>query len=201
WPAPTGEYQIEVHPLCCGWMSCDAGTMLSGASGPFTLPVLAFLVEHPLGLVLFDTGLHPDLISSSERMGRVAQYFTPPMDYTHTGAAQRAARGVTPAGISIIVASHLHFDHCGGNAQIPNARLAIQQAEWDAAHDERLLSAEVYFSADFDVGHEVMLLDGEYDLFGDGMLRLVPTPGHTKGHQSLVVEDRMVLVGDACYCR
>ena len=54
---------------------------------------------------------------------------------------------------------------------------------------------------DFDLGHDRQMLDGEHDLFGDGSVVVVPTPGHTAGHQSLLIEGRLLLTGDACYCR
>jgi glyoxylase-like metal-dependent hydrolase (beta-lactamase superfamily II) len=97
--------------------------------------------------------------------------------------------------------SHLHCDHCGGLVDLPNARLLVQRPEWDAAFDEGLVEYGVFNPGDFDLGHERELLDGERDVFGDGSVRLVPTPGHTHGHQSLLVEDRLLLVADACYCR
>ena len=99
------------------------------------------------------------------------------------------------------MSSHLHFDHCGGHVEVPNARLLVQRPEWEAGHNARLIEFGVYDPADFDIGHDVELLEGEHDIFGDGTLRVVVTPGHTSGHQSLVVEGETILVGDACYCR
>ena len=64
-----------------------------------------------------------------------------------------------------------------------------------------LIEFGVYDPADFDIGHDVELLDGDHDIFGDGTMRAVVTPGHTSGHQSLVIEGKTILVGDACYCR
>jgi N-acyl homoserine lactone hydrolase len=113
------------------------------------------------------------------------------------GPRLRAA-GFDPADIAVIVTSHLHFDHCGGHLEVPNARVAVQGAEWSAAHGAPSVA---YNADDFDLGHDVQLLDGAHDLFGDGRLVIEPTPGHTAGHQSLVVDASYVLVGDACYCR
>ena len=77
----------------------------------------------------------------------------------------------------------------------------MQRPEWDAGHNARLIEFGVYDPADFDIGHAVELLDGDHDIFGDGTIRAVLTPGHTSGHQSLVIEGKTILVGDACYCR
>jgi glyoxylase-like metal-dependent hydrolase (beta-lactamase superfamily II) len=79
--------------------------------------------------------------------------------------------------------------------------MVVQQAEWDAAFDGPLVDLGVFNPEDFDLGHDRQVLDGEHDLFGDGSVMVVPTPGHTAGHQSLLIEGRLLLTGDACYCR
>ncbi len=192
---------VRIHPLACGWLTSDAGVMISGQTGEFRMPVASYLLEHPDGLVLFDTGLHPDLAHSVERMHGVDSIFSADLDPSETIGPTLEAKGFDPASVDVIVSSHLHFDHCGGHGEIPNARVLVQRNEWEAGHDARMIEFGVYDPADFDLGHEVTLLDGEHDVFGDGALRLVPTPGHTPGHQSLVVDGKHILVGDACYCR
>ena len=190
-----------VRPLECGWLTSDLGAMIAGRSGDFRLPVPAFFVEHPRGLALFDTGLHPELARSDARLRSVADIFTVEVTEAEVVSARLRAIGVDPADIALVVSSHLHFDHCGGHSLIPNARVVVQRAEWEAAHDGGMIAFGGYNPDDFEVGHDVQLLDGDHDLFGDGALRLVLTDGHTPGHQSLIVDDRLVLVGDACYCR
>ncbi len=175
--------------------------MIAGRSGAWRLPVAAFLVEHARGLVLFDTGLHPELATSIERLRSVAHLFTPEVTEAEVVSARLRKIGVDPADIAVVGTSHLHFDHCGGHSLIPNARVVVQRTEWEAAHDEGMIELGGYNPDDFEVGHDIQLVDGDHDLFGDGALRLVRTDGHTPGHQSLVVDDRLVLVGDACYCQ
>jgi glyoxylase-like metal-dependent hydrolase (beta-lactamase superfamily II) len=190
-----------IRPLECGWLSCDLGTLIAGRTGLTRIPVPAFLVEHPQGLVLFDTGLHPDLADATDRLRSVATMFTPEVDADKVVSARLEQLGIDPSEIAIIASSHLHFDHCGGHALVPDARLLVQRSEWDAAHDPGMIELGGYNPDDFEVGHEVQHLEGDHDIFGDGALRLVVTDGHTAGHQSLVVDDRTVLVGDACYCQ
>ena len=103
-----------------------------------------------------------------------------------------------------LINSHLHFDHTGGNATIPNAQLVVQRREWEAGHDADLIRRNFYDPKDYDTGHDVLVVDGEHDLFGDGRVVCLPTYGHTPGHQSLRVRldaGDVVLTGDACYLR
>jgi len=190
-----------VRPLTCGWMTSDASFMVRGQPGRMRFPVAAFLIEHRDGLVLFDSGMHAELLTSKDRLRAVGSIFD--IELTEEGLVrgQLAALGVDPADVTVAVASHLHYDHCGGLGQLPNARVVVQQAEWDAAHDPEAVELGGYNPDDFEVGHDRQLLDGDHDLFGDGSLVLQSSAGHTAGHQSLLVDGRVLLVGDACYCR
>jgi N-acyl homoserine lactone hydrolase len=83
--------------------------MIAGRSGAFRLPVPAFLVEHPRGLVLFDTGLHPTLTTSGERLRSVADIFTPEVTEAEVVSAHLRTIGIDPADIAVVVSSHLHL--------------------------------------------------------------------------------------------
>jgi glyoxylase-like metal-dependent hydrolase (beta-lactamase superfamily II) len=192
---------MTVRPLECGWVTTDAATMVTGAAGRMRMPVAAFLIEHPQGTVVFDTGMHPELDHDTSRMRSTAPLFDVEQSPAWTLTGQLARAGVAPDDVDVAVVSHLHFDHCGGLGQLPSARLLVQAAEWDAAFDDRLVAFGVYNPGDFDLGHDRLAVDGEHDLFGDGRLRLLPTHGHTAGHQSLLVDGTTLLVGDACYCQ
>ena len=79
-----------------------------------------------------------------------------------------------------------------------------QRREWEAAHEPDLIAAVGYKPVDYDLGHDLLQVDGEHDVFGDGTLTCIPTYGHTPGHQSLRValpEGEVILTGDACYLR
>jgi glyoxylase-like metal-dependent hydrolase (beta-lactamase superfamily II) len=191
--------------MTCGFVTGDAASFLEGASGPLRLPVPSFLVEHPRGRVLFDSGLavstQTDPVGRLGPLARAMQIEFRPGE--EVGARLRAM-GVEPASIDHLVVSHLHFDHVGGNAQIPNARVVVQRREWEAGRDADLVRASFYDPREYDLGHEVLAIDGEHDLFGDGSVVCLPTPGHTAGHQSLRVRlasGDVVLTADACYFR
>jgi glyoxylase-like metal-dependent hydrolase (beta-lactamase superfamily II) len=175
--------------------------MITGQTGRMRMPVAAFAVEHPLGTLVFDTGMHPEVIESSARLKQTAPMFDIELTDEWLLPAQLASADIDPSTVTHVALSHLHFDHAGGLCGVPNARMLVQRDEWQAAFNPGLVDYGVFNPDDFDIGLDRVELDGEHDVFGDASVRLVPTPGHTRGHQSLLVEDRVLLVGDACYCR
>ena len=192
---------MRIIPLEIGRLEADL-SIVTGDEGWVTLPIPSWLIEHPKGLVLFDTGLHPSLQTSNERIGLAAKFFRPDFPPGEELTARLAAVGVRPDDISKIVFSHLHFDHVGGTEEIPDARIIVQEAEWTAGNDPRLLARGTYDKRDYDHGHDVQTVSGIHDLFDDGLIVCVPTPGHTPGHQALCVElasGPVVLTGDCVY--
>ena len=195
---------VELYAFTCGFLTLPRAFLLKGESGMITVPVPSYLIVHPKGRVLFDTGLHEkELENPADYAGDViARYHTFHFSAGEEIGARLRAIGVDPDGINIVVNSHLHFDHCGGNAQLPNADILIQRRELE--HARATGSTNGYLVTDWDTGQGFREVDGEHDIFGDGTVVCLPTYGHTPGHQSLVVETaggRMVLCGDACYFR
>jgi N-acyl homoserine lactone hydrolase len=149
-----------------------------------TGPVYAFAVRTPDGVVMFDTGLGPP---------------QPLIDDLYRPTRQDLARlladaGIEPGDVRLVVCSHLHFDHVGANAAFARVPIVVQRLEREAAKAARYTVPEF---VDFP-GAQYELLDGDADL-GRGV-RVVATPGHTPGHQSLVVETEegiVVLAGQA----
>ena len=196
---------MKLHPLTCGWLTGPRGGFLEGETGALRVPVLAWLLEHPKGTLLFDAGMHPDVAQDpAARLGRLADVFQSEFASEETVGARLRERGVDPGRVDLLVNSHLHFDHAGGNAEIPDARLVVQRREWEAGADPDLARSNGFASHDYDLGHELELVDGEHDVFGDGSVVCIPTHGHTPGHQSLRVRleaGEFVLTSDACYLR
>jgi glyoxylase-like metal-dependent hydrolase (beta-lactamase superfamily II) len=189
-----------ITALDCGWMKTQQRTLSAGGSHELiSFPVPSWLVQHPLGTVVFDVGLHPDLVDGPESLGPLAKLFAPELEPGGTVAGRLAEHEVDPSGDLTVVLSHCHFDHVGGLCELPNARVIIQADEWiaatgpdDVSYDKRL----------FDLGHDVLAIAGGHDLFGDGAVACLPTPGHTCGHQSLRVvtaNGPVILTADACY--
>lgn len=149
-------------------------------------PVHGFVVTHPGGAVLVDTGVGgPDEILSDWRV------------VNRSAADALAELDMTPGDIDLVINTHLHFDHCGQNAVFPHAPFYVQRAEVERAKRE---ARELYDWFGF-MDAQFELLDGDAEVLPG--LRVIATPGHTVGHQSVVVESADglsdVLVGDAAY--
>ena len=198
---------IRLHAFTCGTVTGDFGRLMEGGEGEVTVPVPVFLIEHPKGTAVFDTGLHPDCQhDAAARLGpRLTSLFRIGFKPGEEVSGRLEAIGRDPGKVDLIISSHFHFDHCGGNALIPNATMVVQKKEWDAGMDPEAASRHGYNPRDFDLGHKVRLVDGEHDVFGDGSVTCLPTHGHTIGHQSLKVRldsGDIVLAADSCYfCR
>jgi len=198
---------LAVYAFTCGHLTGDFGRLMEGGEGRIRLPIPAYLIEHPKGAALFDTGMHPDCQHDpAARVGeRVAGLFEFDYQPGEDIAARLAAFGRDPAKIDLIINSHFHFDHVGGNALIPNATMVVQRREWDAGMDADAARRSGFDPRDFDLGHKLRLVDGEHDVFGDGSVVCLPTHGHTPGHQSLklrLAAGDIVLAADSCYfCR
>ena len=195
---------VKLFAFTCGTVTGEFGRLMEGANGDITVPVPVFLIEHHKGRALFDTGLHPDCRDDpAGRLGeRLAGLFRIGFKPGEEVSARLEAIDRDPGKIDLVINSHFHFDHCGGNALVPNATLLVQRREWDAGMDPDTAATRGFNPRDFDLGHKLRLVDGEHDVFGDGSVICLPTHGHTPGHQSLCVRTDggdVVLAADACY--
>ena len=185
--------------LDCGWMSTQRRTLLDGAgTEELSMPIISWLVRHRSGNLVFDAGLHADLAATTDRLGSLAKIFTVDLGVGGTVGPRLAEHGVDPLSSLTVVLSHCHFDHCGGLEELPNARVLVHRDEWRAAAE----GGGGYDLSLIDHGHDVIHIDREHDVFGDGTVVCFPTPGHTCGHQSLRVRTAsrtIILAGDACY--
>ena len=192
-----------LHALCCGRLRFDRSLFFPDEppGTDTTVPVPSFLVVHPRGRLLFDTGV--DCLAATDpqtSLGkRIASLFTMAGGPDEQLPAQLARLRIGVDDITHVANSHLHFDHCGCNALFPRARFLVQRAELEAARAPKSHAHERSWNHPLDY----RAVDGEHDVFGDGSVLLLPTPGHTPGHQSMsvrVAPDRcFVMTADACY--
>ena len=164
------------------------------------LPVMSALLRHVRGNVLFDTGCHPDVATDGAgRWGALAKIMNPTMTADDNVLAGLASLGLKPADIDVVVNSHLHTDHCGCNAFFPKATFVAHALELEAA---RTASGETtgYIASDWNPTKGWDEVTSERDLFGDGRIVLIHTPGHTPGSIGGLVQldrsGRFLLAGD-----
>lgn len=188
--------------VCGQFHSPGAGMGMDGER--VTVPIPFYVLEHPDGVALFDAGLPAAMCDRSESYLKALQ--TQDLDVSLTPEETLTANlqrlDIDPARVRYAALSHLHFDHAGGLRELPNATVVVQRREWEAGFEPELSNRYGLRKRYFDLGHPVILVDGEHDLFGDGSAVLVPSYGHTPGHQSLRVRSDQgdhILVGDACY--
>lgn len=198
--------QMRLHAFSTGTITLPLGSFLPGSKGKITVPVPCYLIDHPRGRAMIDTGIHPEIAGGSvARLGEVARYFTIDITPAEVVDAQIARIGFGPADVDLIINTHLHYDHCGGNICLPDARVIVQRREWQAANDPLEIAANNYNPDDYaHCADHLQLVDGEHDVFGDGSVVCLPTYGHTPGHQSVRIVRagrRILLCGDACYLR
>ena len=196
---------MRLYAMTTGWLTGSLAGFIAGGKGRIKVPIPCYLIDHPKGRVLFDSGMHPDVATDpAGRLGLAATLFEADYRPDEDVRGRLATLDVDAGRVDYLVNSHLHFDHAGGNASVPNARLVVQRREWEAGQDPDLRAKNYFDPRDYDLGHDLLLVDGTHDLFGDGSVVCVPTQGHTPGHQSLRVRlagGDVVLAGDACYLR
>jgi N-acyl homoserine lactone hydrolase len=165
------------------------------AAEAVVVPTTVGIIEHPRhGLILWDTGIN-DVVADPERGEAYwgpgirdafgAHAFTP----EHAIDAQLKRLGYRPEDVRYVVYSHLHLDHAGGMSYFPQAIHVVQRHEIRYALWPDPWTKPVYCQSDFrDIRKlDILELDGDSDLFDDGSMRLLVTPGHSPGHQSLVL--------------
>jgi len=142
---------------------------------PIELSDNCYLIRHGGEWLLWDTG-YPDAVAEKPTTTPVGT-----ATRQKTLAAQLAEIGVKPADIRFVAVSHTHGDHVGNVDMFPESTLLIQKAEvdWAFAPDKR---------PPFKAERPMRKLDGDLDVFGDGSVTILATPGHTPGHQSLLVQ-------------
>jgi N-acyl homoserine lactone hydrolase len=173
---PTGQFTFPLD-----------GDAYPGQTGV----VVAYAIRHAGGTFLFDTGFAPD---GPEMDEFYRHYDVRPRDMDEV----LAEAGIDPSEITAIANCHLHLDHSGQNARFPGIPIYVQRAEWAAAHEPDYTYLP---SIDFP-GATYVELDGETEPLPGA--RILPTPGHSPGHQSLVIEGAegvLLLAGQAVYSR
>jgi glyoxylase-like metal-dependent hydrolase (beta-lactamase superfamily II) len=181
------------------------------------VPVPAFLLEHPsVGPILIDTGFHASVAVDPKQNlgGLIGRLYRIEMEPEQAAAAQLRRVGIQPGEVKVTIMTHLHVDHASAISDFTEATYVLGEGEWEAFNAPRPIfhgyvrkhvahAVEyreiVYHSATV---NSYSTFGRSFDLFGDGSVRLVYTPGHSLGHQSVIVRLKgreALLCGDAVY--
>jgi 4-pyridoxolactonase len=163
---------------------------------PVRFPVYSVLIDHPDGLILYDSGYDLDHVN------RVLPFELPEQDPAQTIPGQLALIGLHPEQVSYVVNSHFHFDHVGGNRLLTNATTLVSTEELRHAKVPEPFEQLGYSDLSFDYpGTKYEQVSGDIEIAAGVWLH--ETPGHTAGHYSLLVElddePDLIFTGDAAY--
>lgn len=204
--------KVRLYFFTCGSIRCKAqGLKLNEPLiAPLEIPVPWFVIEHPRGNVVIDGGIAVECASHPQE--RLSQDFLnayEPILSEEQGCLQAVKdSAIDPGSIKYVLLSHLHWDHTGAIGRFPDAVHIVQRREFEYALTPDWFAAEAFARKDFDrPGLNWYFLEGAeadgYDLFGDGAVRVISTPGHSVGHQSFLVQlprsGSMLLTIDAAY--
>lgn len=220
---------IKIHVLHCGLVQVDIGTPFKQKTlNPFAyagifrnkkhqviIPVSAYLIEHPKGLVLVDAGWHTNVREGKKAIIKqnghlIYKASKPILPEGQSINEQLDSLGFSPGDIDYVVITHLDIDHADGLELVKNAKnILVSNEEWKAANKPnprynsnwwKEVNIKPFHFQDSGIGPQ----NRSYDLFDDGTLLLVSTPGHSKGLTSVLVRNKgksVLLCSDVGYAK
>ncbi|NMH95935.1 N-acyl homoserine lactonase family protein [Pseudonocardia acidicola] len=183
----------------------DRGLLVVGGTGNIYIPVPTYVIQHPRGLVLVDTGIAPEAVDDPEgTYGELATHLG--LEYTSDLRVdkQLEAVGFKADDITHVIITHSHFDHTGAIKLFPNARFYIGAPDLAYAYWPMPAASVFFRTADIEParGFNWNPLTGDHDLFGDGSIQILSLPGHTPGNSSVLVRlpnQNIMLTGDTVH--
>lgn len=202
---------VRLYMFTAGTLRCKVHNikMNQGLGEPYEIPVPWYLITHPRGHVVIDGGTSVECATDPRgHWGNAIDVYYPVIREEQGCLNRLRHLGITPESVRFVLQSHLHLDHTGAVGRFPNATHVVQRTEYQYAFAPDWFAAAGYIRKDFDKpGLKWQFLEGEasdyYDLYGDGSVVMVWTPGHAPGHQSFLVtlpkSGRVLLTVDAAY--
>jgi glyoxylase-like metal-dependent hydrolase (beta-lactamase superfamily II) len=202
-PTPDPSPALKMYVFDCGNLkSGNPAPLLERGVTTTDMSVAAYLIAHPRGTLLWETGVIPD------DMVQAGQATFLRATVSKTLQSQLAEIGYKPADINYLALSHYHYDHSANANVFAGSTWLVQKPEREFMFSGKLGASspnsptpetvQMRFSALRD--SKATLLSGDHDVFGDGSVVIIATPGHTPGHQSLLVNlpktGPVVLSGD-----
>lgn len=204
---------LQMTVVDCGPLSLDKANIVAFAPGRVDIPTTVAIFKHPKhGVIVWDTGCF-DAVADPERRdaywgeGIVEAFGAQGFTRDHAIDRQLEKLGIKTDEVKYVVYSHMHLDHAGGMSYFPNAIHVMQKDELNYCMTPDPWISPVYCQNDFAIIHKINLMpvDGDFDLFGDGTFKLIKAPGHAPGMQVLMVtlphHGRFMLGGDVAHQR
>ena len=208
---------IRLYAFSSGALTIGKGVLQNFAAmePPIVIPVGFYVVKHPKGNVLFDTGNNDNLIKDMNWWPAGLQGLKPAMTPEVAIDFQLKKIGLTPNDIKYVVVSHLHLDHGGNVSRFPNSTIVVQKSEIQNAFWPEPGTGGPYVIGDFlplrapnsnyANAQKMIQLEGDLDIFGDGSVVVKRWVAHTPGSQMMTVKLRnfglAILTGDNVYFR
>jgi len=213
--SPAG---MRLYVLNSGSLSLGKGALQNFApmEPQIRVPVAFFVIKHPKGNVLFDTGNNDKIVSDPSYWGPNFAALKPVVTPDITIEAQLGRIDMKPDDFTYVVVSHMHLDHGGNVGKFPNSTLVIQRDEIEYAMFPDAPFASAFIPGDLAVLRSkvgstkpnalpMLIIEDDLDIFGDGSVVVKRSRGHTKGGQMLIVRlpntGTVILTGDAAYFR
>jgi N-acyl homoserine lactone hydrolase len=196
--------EVRLYALDCGRIHLEDKGMFSdtgeydGKAVDLVDP--CWVIRHPKGTLLWDTGLGDKMAEQKNGVDFPLGH----MQVDVTLQVQLKAIGLTPADITYLSFSHTHFDHTGNANAFPGATWILNKTEiaWAETRPTPYVDPDA-FGAYRTAKTE--MIDGDHDVFGDGSVQILKTPGHTPGHQSLLLKLKgagtVIISGDLFHLR
>jgi glyoxylase-like metal-dependent hydrolase (beta-lactamase superfamily II) len=184
---------VKLTLLCDGFLTMDKSFLvyMKYTGQPYEAALKTLLIQTGKENILVDTG-------AGELPEKLQKFYKITRKPEQNLKAQLAQHGLEPEDIDTVVNTHLHFDHCGNNILFPHAKFIVQAEEYDYALKPERFQEAAYAKELFDFKANRQLINEEFRLTDE--IQLVPTQGHSIGHQSAIVktaDGNLVYCGDA----
>ena len=215
--APLKAQDIKLYAFSSGALTLGKGALVNLApmDPPVQVPVGFYVIRHPKGTVLFDTGNNDRIITDPGYWGAAFSALKPVNTPDVAIDTQLRKIGLSPDDVTYVVVSHLHLDHGGNVAKFPKSTVVVQKTEIQNAFWPEPGTGGPYMvgdvlplrSANTDNPNAVKMiqLNGDLDLFGDGSIVVKRWVAHTPGSQMMTVKLKntglIILTGDNVYFR
>ena len=201
---------MKIYFFECGTLKStkDLFTLNKDIGKPFEVPVPFYFITHNGKNILFDTGNNLEVAKNPKKhWGDVINEYYPVMNEQQFVVNQLETLSVKPEDIDYVILSHLHLDHAGGVGYFPNASYVVHKKELEWAFSPDCDQKSAYVMQDINKDVNWFPIENEfkeaYDLLKDGVIKIYPTPGHTPGHMSVLIDfqtsHQMFFTIDSCY--